>query len=157
MDKVDEWYKGNGTRRRCTGGDKRKLYLKKILAKTNVEEEDEDSKEVENEALSLKARAKRKQMMKAKGKIIARKRKIAMKKKASPEKLKKRAQKTARDMIAKKLLGGKSKSDLNFGGRASLEKKLDKKKGVIKKIAKKILPKIKKKEAERMKKLKGDD
>tara|TARA_Y100001936_G_scaffold240767_1_gene275681 strand:- start:2963 stop:3430 length:468 start_codon:yes stop_codon:yes gene_type:complete len=150
-----EWYKGDGTRRRCTGGDHRKSYLKKL--KTKVEEEDEEDEEEYEEALDLKARAKRKQMMKAKGKAIAKKRARAMKKKASPEKLKKRAQKTARDIITNKILGGKSKSDLSFGTRQSLEIKVDKKKAVIKKIAKKLLPQIKKKEAERLKKMKEND
>jgi len=93
--------------------------------------------------------------MKTKGKMIARKRKIAMKRKANPEKLKKRAMKKARDIVAKKLLKDKKKSDLSIAGRETLEKKLAKKKAVIAKIARKILPKVRSAEAERIANKKG--
>ena len=56
----------------------------------------------------------------------------------------------ARDLLTKKILKDKSKSDLSQSGRENLEKKLDKKKALIKKIAKKILPKVKAAETERM-------
>ena len=113
-----------------------------------------DNLEKQVEAMSLAQRNKRARMMKAKGKMIARKRALAMKRKASPEKMKKRAQKKARDVIANKILKGKSKSDLSQSGKEALEKKLNKKKAIIKKIAKKILPAMKKAEAERMAKKK---
>ena len=106
--------------------------------------------ETQDEALNIAQRNKKSRLMKAKGKIIARKRAISMKKKSSPEKLKKKAQKKARDLIAKKMLKGKSKADLSQSGKENLEKKLDKKKALIKKIAKKILPKVKAAETERM-------
>ena len=109
-----------------------------------------DDIETQDEALSIAQRNKKSRIMKAKGKMIARKRALAMKKKANPEKLKKRAQKKARELITKKILKDKSKSDLSQSGRESLEKKLDKKKALIKKIAKKILPKVKAAETERM-------
>lgn len=44
------------------------------------------------------------------------------------------------------------KNDLGMSGKAALEKKLDKKKGAIKKLAKKLLPMIRKKEQEKTKK-----
>ena len=109
-----------------------------------------DNIETQDEALSIAQRNKKSRIMKAKGKQIARKRAIAMKKKANPEKLKKRAQKKAREILTKKILKDKSKNDLSQSGRESLEKKLDKKKALIKKIAKKILPKVKAAETERM-------
>ena len=107
--------------------------------------------------MSLAQRNKRARMMKAKGKMIAKKRAIAMKKKASPEKMKQRSMKQARDMLAKKILKDRSKSDLSQKGKESLEDKLNKKKAIIKKIAKKLLPKIKKAETERMAKKKGKE
>ena len=113
-----------------------------------------DNTETQDEALSKAARMKMSRMMKAKGKIIARKRAISMKKKKSPEKIKKTAMKQARDLLAKKILKDKSKADLSISGKENLEKKLDKKKAVIKKIAKKLLPKIKKAESERLAKKK---
>ena len=115
-----------------------------------------DNLEPQDEALTIAQRKKKSRIMKAKGKIIARKRKISMGKKSSPEKIKKKAQKTARDMLAKKLLKDRSKADLSISGKENLEKKLDKKKALIKRIAKKIIPKIKKAETERLKKKKED-
>ena len=108
-----------------------------------------------DEVMSKAVRMKKAMMMKAKGKMIARKRMIAMKKKASPEKLKQRAAKKARDILMKKILKDRKKSDLSIAGKETLEKKLATKKAVIKKIAKKILPKVRKAEADRIAKQKG--
>ena len=80
-----------------------------------------------------------------------------MKRKASPEKLKLRSVKKARDILTKKILKDKSKSDLSIAGRETLEKRLAKKKAVIQKIAKKLMPKIKKAETERLAKLRGGE
>jgi len=113
--------------------------------------------DVLDEVMSKMVRMKKARMMKVKGKQIARKRKIAMKRKANPEKLKKRALKKARDIIAKKILKDKDKSDLSIAGRETLEKKLAKKKAVIAKIAKKILPKIRSAENERLAKKRGNE
>ena len=109
-----------------------------------------DNIETQDEAMSKAARIKKSRIMKMKGKMIAKKRKIAMKKKASPEKIKKRAMKKARDIIAKKILKDRSKADLSISGKEGLEKKLNSKKAIIKKIAKKLLPQIKKAETERL-------
>ena len=70
-------------------------------------------------------------------------RKKAAKKLASPEKLQGKAIKQARNLLLKKMTKGKGKDELSFAQRKALENKLDKKKGAIKKIAKKLLPKIK--------------
>ena len=113
-----------------------------------------DNLKPQDEALTIAQRMKKSRMMKAKGKIIARKRAISMKKKKTPEKLKKTAQKQARDMLAKKILKDKKKADLSISGKENLEKKLNKKKALIKKIAKKMLPKIKQAENERLAKKK---
>ena len=106
--------------------------------------------DVLDEVMSKMVRMKKARMMKVKGKQIARKRKIAMKRKANPAKLKTRAMKKARDIVAKKLLKDKSKSDLSIAGKENLEKRLVKKKAVIAKIAKRILPKVRKAENERL-------
>jgi len=106
--------------------------------------------DVLDEIMTKMARMKRARMMKVKGKQIARKRKLAMKRKANPEKLKKRAMKKARDIVTKKLLKDKDKSDLSISGKENLEKRLAKKKLVIAKIAKRILPKVRKAENERL-------
>ena len=106
--------------------------------------------DVLDEIMTKMARMKRARMMKVKGKQIARKRKIAMKRKANPEKLKKRAMKKARDIVTNKLLKDKDKSDLSISGKENLEKRLAKKKLVISKIAKRILPQVRKAENERL-------
>jgi hypothetical protein len=85
---------------------------------------------------------------------IAMKRKIAMKKKANPEKLKIRAMKQARDAVRAKFVKGKSYQELSYSEKIQLDKKVEKKQALIKKIAKKLLPKIKKAEAQRIKDLK---
>ena len=118
--------------------------------KVTMKKIDDMINDVLDEVMSKMVRMKRARMMKTKGKMIARKRKIAMKRKASPEKIKKRAAKKARDIITKKILKDKSKSDLSLAGRERLEKRLDKKKAVIAKIAKRILPKVRKAENERL-------
>ena len=106
--------------------------------------------DVLDEIMSKMVRMKKARMMKVKGKQIARKRKLAMKRKADPEKLKTRAMKKARDMVAKKLLKDKDKSDLSIAAKETLEKRLAKKKAVIAKIAKRILPKVRDAENERL-------
>ena len=110
-----------------------------------------------DEIMSKMVRMKKARMMKVKGKQIARKRKIAMKRKANPAKLKTRAMKKARDIVAKKLLKDKNKSDLSIAGKENLEKRLVKKKAVIAKIAKRILPQVRKAENERLAKKREKD
>ena len=95
--------------------------------------------------------------MKVKGKMIARKRKIAMRKRAGVDKIKKRANKAARKIIQDKILKDRDKSELSYTSRDRLEKIVDKKQPLIKRIAKKLLPSIRKKETERLQKRKGED
>jgi len=95
------------------------------------------------EAFTMQQRIKAKATFKKNKAKIALGKKKASKKLASPEKLKSRAEKQARSMIAKNILKDKDKSELGFAGRQGLEKKLDKKKGAIKKLAKKLLPSVK--------------
>lgn len=99
------------------------------------------------EADSMQTRLKKqKAFRKNKMKILMKRKKAMKKKNLNPEKLKKRAEKQARNMVAKKMLKDTDKSDLGMSGRQALEKKLDKKKAAIKKLAKKLLPMIRKKE-----------
>ena len=99
------------------------------------------------EADSMQTRLKKqKAFRKNKVKILMKRKKAMKKKNLNPEKLMKRAEKQARNMVAKKMLKDTDKSDLGMSGRQALEKKLDKKKAAIKKLAKKLLPMIRKKE-----------
>ena len=104
-----------------------------------------------SEAMSLQHRMKMKAAFRKNKAKIALGKKKAAKKLASPEKLKAKANKAARELLIKKMLKDKKKSDLSFSGRASIEKKLEKKKGAIAKIAKKLLPGIKKKDRAKLK------
>jgi hypothetical protein len=61
----------------------------------------------------------------------------------------KRARKSARNILLKKLTKDIPKSDLSFSRRQELEKKLDKMKGAVNRIARKELPRLKKAEIER--------
>jgi len=76
-----------------------------------------------------------------------------MRKKASSDKIKERAEKKARDIVRKKLAGGKSYNDLSYTEKMKIDKKLELKTALVKKTAKKLIPQIKKMEAERIKNL----
>lgn len=111
------------------------------------------SEDVEiDEALNIQQRMKRKQIMRRLKNRIMRGRKIAMKRKANPEKLRKRAQKQARNLIRKRIVRGKEYSDMSFGQKQSIDKRLISKKAIIARLAKRLIPKVRSKEAERMRK-----
>jgi len=94
------------------------------------------------EALTVPQRlAKSRQMKKYKSRLkLGRQR--AARRIASKEKLEKRARKKAREAILKKLTKDIPKSDLTYARRAELEKRLDKMKSRIDRMAKKMLPKV---------------
>jgi len=108
-----------------------------------------------SEAMSLQHRMKMKAAFRKNKAKIMLGRKKAAKKLASPDKLKKRAEKAARQILIKKILKQRNKDDLSFAGRASIEKQLSKKKGAIKKIAKRLLPQIKAKDKAKLKSTPG--
>jgi hypothetical protein len=83
--------------------------------------------------------------------VIARKR--AMKRQATPDKIKKRAIKQAKNMLIKKFTKGMDKSDMTITKRIEIEKKLKKMAGRIKTIALKMVPKIRQKEIARRKQM----
>jgi len=102
--------------------------------------------------LTPKQRMQRGRLMKRLAPRMAMKRKITMKRKANPEKIKARAEKQARDIIRKKLLKDVDYNSLGYAQKVALDKRVEKKKAAIKKIAKKLIPKVKKDELERLKK-----
>ena len=109
------------------------------------------------EALTRQQRRKVGLRMKRLAKRIARKKKILAKRMATPEKLLKRSRKAARKLLAKKILKGRDLSTLTFAEKEKLEKRLDKKKAVIARIARKLLPKVKRAEKERLQRLRKSD
>ena len=83
-------------------------------------------------------------------------RKKAAKKLASPEKLKQRAQKQARNILINKLLKNRNKKELTYAQRQALEVQMAKKQGAVLKIAKKLLPAVKKADREKVKARRND-
>lgn len=117
----------------------------------NAKRRKKDDGEGPYEALTVQQRlAKSRQMKKLKSKI-ALGRKRAERKVASIDVLKKRAQKQARNFFAKKITKGQDKGELGMARRADIEKRLDKMKPKIDKLARKMLPKIRKAEIEKKK------
>ena len=84
---------------------------------------------------------------------IARKRKIAMRKKAGIEKIQGRANKAAREYMRQLFLKGKKYSDLPLQARVNIDKKVEKKKTLMQKLAKRMIPVMRRKEIERLKQL----
>jgi hypothetical protein len=108
-----------------------------------------------NEVWSLQRRRKQGQVMRRKSSIIARARKRKLSKLASPKSLKVRAQKAARAIIFKKLSSGKTKGEIESTQMLiAIDKRLEKHKAKINKLAIKIMPKIKQKEFERFNQMK---
>ena len=102
-----------------------------------------------DEALSMvQRRAKARQMKKYKTRI-AMGRKRAAARMADAPRLKRRAQKAARAALAKKLTKGIPKSELTPARKAEIEKRLDKMKQRVNRLAKKMLPAVRKKELAR--------
>ena len=113
--------------------------------------------ETQDEALDpMQRRARARQMKKNKAKIaIGRAR--AARRTASIEKLKKRARKQAINTVFKKLSKGSDRSDLPLARRQEIEKRIEKMKPRIDRIAKKLLPQVRKAEKERRKGGSKDD
>lgn len=110
-----------------------------------------DIREELQEALTTAQRAKRRASFRRVKARIQRGRKLAQKRLAPREKLEKRAQKQARRSVEAQILGGKTKLDLPFATRSAIEKKVDKRTPVIKRLAKRLYPKVRKSELERLK------
>lgn len=121
------------------------------MAKKPLRFKDFTSEEVENEALDMTQRLARGRMFKKNKAKIAMGRRRAQRKIASMDTLKKRARKAARNVLLKKLTKDTPKGELSMSRRQDIEKRLEKKKGVIDKLSRKLLPQVRKKEMERKK------
>lgn len=92
-----------------------------------------------SEALSFAARRKKSIDFRRRKQKIQRQRKIAMKRPASLDRLKRRGRKSARDVLSKRYYG-KSKKDMNISQKQRAEKRLDKAKRATSVISKRLLP-----------------
>ena len=124
--------------------DKLKKDLEAMKARLNKEEVEEV-----DEALSLAQRRALSRRMKLKRKKIEVGRKRAMARAADPARLKKRANKAARNALFKKLAKGKSRSELPPQRRAEIEKRMAKMGNRITRLATKLLPQVRKMDKER--------
>ena len=117
---------------------------------THVFQYTEETDEVD-EALTAQQRRARARLLKRYASRIKMGRERAKRRFASPEKLKKRARKAARELVFKKISKDIPKSELTFARRQEIEKRLDtpamKKK--IDRLATKLLPKTRKAEMEK--------
>jgi hypothetical protein len=111
-------------------------------------------KEYIAEALSSAERFQRARMMKRQASKMAFKRKIASKKPADPERIKKRASSKAKMLIRSRLLNGKNYNDLPVSQKMAIDKRVDSKTVIIQKLTQKLIPVIKKMEKERLAKAK---
>ena len=102
-----------------------------------------------DEAFSVAQRIKAKQRMKKMSKRIQMAKKRSMKRAPTPEKLKLRAKKQAKNKLVKKWMKGQSKADLTFSQRANVEKRLKNASQKIDNMAKKMLPIVRIQDRER--------
>ena len=126
-------------------------YRKSKKKRTYSGNEDVES---ETEALSIQQRMKVGRRMKRLKQKIKIGREKAKRRMANMDTLKKRARKSARKLILKKLTKGKDKNDLPFARRQELEKRLDKPavKKRIDMLAKRMVKDKRKQEIDRKKK-----
>lgn len=103
--------------------------------------------------LDLMQRRKRAlSMRKYKSKLKAARKRMA-KRKASPEKLRNRARKKAIALMKKKVSGGKAYADMSAAEKQVVDKKIEKRKAAIERIAKRLIPQVRQAETERMRKM----
>lgn len=107
-----------------------------------------------DEAMTVQQRLKRSRQFKKIKNKVAMGRKKAARKIASPKKLKQRALKKARLNFFKKIAKGQAPQQVSPARRTEIEKKLDKMKNKIQKVARKILPQVRKDELAKKKKSK---
>ena len=107
------------------------------------------------EVMSMQTRMKmRAAFRRNKAKIMFARKKAMKKPILNPKKVAQKANKAARNLLIRKILKGRSKADLSMGAKKELEKRLEKKKSAIQRIAKKMIPKVRAKEMLKTKKKK---
>lgn len=102
-----------------------------------------------DEDVSIQSRLKKKQVIRRNKSKLKLGRLRASKRVASKEVIKKRAMRAARSFMFKRLVKGKSKSELPYSTRQTFERMINKRKGAVKKLATRLTPKIRKAEMDR--------
>jgi hypothetical protein len=104
------------------------------------------------EALTIQQRMARRAALRRNKSRIKVGRERAKRRRASNEVLKARARRAARNQLAKRLLGGKSKGEVSYAARSRVEKQLSKQKNLINSLSAKLLTQVRAKEAARFRK-----
>jgi hypothetical protein len=97
-----------------------------------------------DEALDVATRIKMKANMRRNKAKLALGRRKAAKRVANKEVIKKRADRQARKAVLQKILRGKDKGELTYGARAAAEKIVNKRQAMIRRLAKKLIPQVRK-------------
>ena len=108
-----------------------------------------------DEVLTPAQRMKRAQLMRRMSKRIQRKRKIALKRMSSPEKLRKRARRHARNRLRKRFTKGKPYSSLGMAQKAQIEKFIKSKRKVVDRLSIRLLPTMRRLEMRRLNAMKS--
>ena len=95
-------------------------------------------KEIIQEVLTRQQRMQRRRLYKVNKLKIQRGRERAKKKRASSDVVDRRSRKRARNVVFKKMSGGKSKKDMSLAQRAKVEKRMEKKKKTVDRVARKV-------------------
>jgi hypothetical protein len=103
------------------------------------------------ESLTVDQRRKRGMIMRRNETKIQRAKELAKKRLASSGQLKKRAINKARDLIRRRLAGGKDYHSLTTAEKITIDKRMEKRKSAVNKLAKRIMNKVKTAEYERLK------
>lgn len=114
--------------------------------------EDFDPFNTIEEALTVQQRMKRGQIARRTAKKRARAAARKRRRMKNASELQAKAMRAARTRLAKRMLGSLSMADLSISQKVNLAKKLEKKKGAIKKLSKRLLPAVRKQEMQRLKK-----
>ena len=128
-----------------------KEVFRLVSAGMKLQEELEQN-ELLGEALTIDQRRRRAMIMKRYSAKIERAREIAKKRLASSDKIKKRALIQARDIIRRRVAGrrGAEYASLSPSEKIQIDKAVEKRKGIIKKIATRIIPRVKAAEFQRL-------
>ena len=138
----------------CNSAEAIKKGLKQMKANPNTVPSDSVDavlgEELSEKPLTPQQRMQRSRIMKR----LAPKMAMKSKKKADPNTLKARSEKKAREMIRAKIAKG-DYDKMSYAQKIAIDKKVEAKRAVIKKIAKKLLPKVKKAEMDRIEKMRA--
>jgi len=153
--KFEEFKKGVPSKLQSVAKD---IY-QEIRSKMGIQEEfDIDEEELnEREALTIQQRRQRGRAMRRNRVRLAIARKRAMKRKATPEKLKVRARRKAREIIRQRFLHGRDYGELSASEKIQIDKRVLKvPDSVLKRIMTRQLPKVRQAEILRLSKMHAD-